>query len=65
MKQKDVPRVESINITPSEEREVEWNDVIMTLIDKEEDGKVLVPAKYYNELELHMKYVIGNFVHEN
>ena len=65
MTQDELPKVDSINITPVDKNELDWTSTIMYLINQSEDGSVDAPCKNYPELERTMKYIVGSFIHEN
>lgn len=65
MKQDDVPHVNSLNITPPDQDELDWTSLIMYLLNKSEDGSILAPMMQYDELQQRLLYIAPSFVHEN
>lgn len=65
MKQDDIPKVDSINITPPDTDELDWEANLMYQINKSPDGSVLLPANQYDELTRCLKYTVTSFIHAN
>ena len=61
----DIPKINSINITPPGADELDWTGTIMAMINKTEDGSIRAPFNHYPELEPHMQFIVGSFIHEN
>ena len=65
MKQEDIPKVESINMTPPDKDELDWTSTLMFMINKSENSSIEAPFQQYPELETNMKFIVGTFIHEN
>ena len=65
MKQEDVPKAESINMTPPDKDELDWTSTLMFMINKAEDNSIEAPFQEYPELAANMKFIVGTFIHEN
>lgn len=67
MEQADVPYVNSINLTPPDKKEIDWDITIDSFIERAVDSdldNILLPIYRYTILESIMKYNIGTIIHE-
>lgn len=65
MKQDDVPKINSLNITPEDQKELDWDSYIMYRINKSEDGTIMGPMLQYDELHTRLIYIVPSFIHDN
>lgn len=61
-------RIESINLTPSTKREVDWDDVLIDLARKAHEAdnvNIILPIHSYPQLVPHTIYEVGKYIHIN
>jgi hypothetical protein len=67
MRQEDVPKVDSINLSTRKD-ELDWVSTIMDLAQKQgadSEGKVRIPVKGYPQLLFGLDFIVCQYVHEN
>lgn len=65
MEQEDIPKVNSINLTPPDKRELDWTSNLLLLINKSEDGQVEIPGTFHERLHDRCSYNACGFIHHN
>ena len=62
----DVPNYDiNIRLLTANEVPLEWEDVLLDMINKSDTGKVVIPVYFHTSLLKHMDYISGQFVHSN